>query len=157
MDKTKKNKYLLLTPSMQSVETLKPIAMNQLKKNKEFIINYINATSGNLKTRELLEKYNDDPLLVDNILFMDSVFPKYEVLMDEILAEGDRVMVRARLKGKHEGDFLGIPATHKEVEVPYVVRYEVRKNKIKNSWLISDLLMLVQQLEVRNVPAQQPK
>jgi len=129
--------------------------MNQLKKNKEFIIRYINATSGNIKTRELLEKYNDDPLLVDNIVFMDSVFPKYEVLMDEILAEGDRVMVRARLKGKHEGDFLGIPVTHKVVEVPYVVRYEVHNNKIKNSWLISDLLMLVQQLEVKDLPSKQ--
>jgi len=124
--------------------------MNQLKKNKEFIIGYINATSGNLKTRELLQKYNDDPALVDNILFMDSVFPKYEVLMDEVLAEGDRVMVRARLKGKHEGDFLGISATHKEVEIPYVVRYEVHNNKITHSWLISDLLMLVQQLEIKS-------
>lgn len=126
--------------------------MNQLKKNKEFIIRYINAMSGNLKTRELLEKYNADSALVDNILFMDSVFPKYEVLIDEILAEGDRVMVRARLKGKHEGDFLGIPATHKEVETPYVVRYEVHNNKITNSWLISDSLSLVQQLEVRGMP-----
>lgn len=115
---------------------------------------YINATSGSLKTRELLEKFNGDPGLVDNILFMDSVFPKYEVLVDEILAEGDRVMVRARLKGRHEGEFLGIPATHREVEVPYVVGYEVHRKKITHSWLISDLLKMVEQLGVKGVPAQ---
>jgi len=126
--------------------------MSQLKKNKEFIMKYINAISGNLKAREMLEKYNSDPGLVDNILFMDSVFPKYEILVDEILAEGDRVMVRARLKGVHTGDFLGIPATHKEVEAPYVVGYEVHNNKITHSWLISDLLKIIEQLEVKGVP-----
>jgi len=83
---------------------------------------------------------------------MDSVFPKYEILVDEILAEGDRVMVRARLKGVHTGDFLGIPATHKEVEAPYVVGYEVHNNKITHSWLISDLLKIIEQLEVKGVP-----
>jgi predicted ester cyclase len=128
--------------------------MSQLKKNKEFIMGYINATSGSLKTRELLEKYNGDPGLVDNILFMDSVFPKYEVLVDEIMAEGDRVMVRARLKGRHDGEFLGIPPTHREVEAPYVVGYEVHNNRITHSWLISDLLKLVEQLGVKGVPAQ---
>ncbi len=109
---------------------------------------YINATSGSRKTRELLEKYNGDPGLVDNILFMESVFPKYEVLVDEIMAEGNRVMLRARLKGRHEGEFLGMPPTHREVEAPYVVGYEVHNNKITNSWLIADLLKLVEQLEV---------
>jgi predicted ester cyclase len=129
--------------------------MSQLKKNKEFIMEYINAVSGSLKTRELLEKYNTDPGLVDNILFMDSVFPKYEVLVDEILAEGDRIMVRARLKGRHDGEFLGIPATHREVVAPYVVGYEVHNNKITHSWLIADLLKLVEQLGIKGVPAQQ--
>lgn len=126
--------------------------MNQLKKNKEFIVEYINATSGHIKTRELLEKYNDDRGLVDNIMFFDSVFPAYLVCIDEILAEGDRVMVRARLKGKHEGAFLGIEPTHKEVEVPYVVGYEVQGRKIVHSWIISDLLAFLEQLGVRGVP-----
>lgn len=128
--------------------------MSQLKKNKEFIMEYINAASGNIKTRELLEKYNGDPGLVDNILFMDSVFPKYEILVDEILAEGDRVMVRARISGVHGGEFLGIPATYKKVEAPYVVGYEVHNNRITHSWLISDLLKIIEQLGMKAVPAQ---
>lgn len=43
--------------------------MNQLKQNKEFILEYINAISGVTKTRELLEKYNGDPGLVETIFF----------------------------------------------------------------------------------------
>ncbi len=130
--------------------------MVQLKKNKEFIIEYINSVSGKVKTREMLEKYNADPGLVENILFFDSVFPAYDVRIDEVLAEGDRVMVRARLHGWHKGEFLGIAPTFKEIEVPYVVGYEIQGRKVVHSWLISDNLALLEQLGVRGVPSENP-
>lgn len=114
---------------------------------------YISSVSGQVKTREKLNKYNADPGLVENIMFFDEVFPRYEVAIDEILAEGDRVMVRARLKGKHEGTFLGIPPTHVEIEIPYVVGYQIQNNKVIHSWLISDMLPMLEKLGVRGVPA----
>jgi predicted ester cyclase len=128
--------------------------MNQLKKNKEFIVEYINSVSGKIKTREMLEIYNGDPGLVNNILFFDSVFPAYEVCIDEIMAEGDRVMVRARLKGQHQGKFLGIEATNKRVEIPYVVGYQINNSKIVGTWLISDNLLFLEQLKVEQETAQ---
>ena len=121
--------------------------MNQVKKNKEFILEYILAISGKSKSRELLEKYNHDQGLITHIMFFDSIFKNYEYLVDEIIAEGDRVMVRARLKGKHEGEFLGIPATNKEVEFPFVVGYEIKDEKIVSSWLVANNLVLVEQLK----------
>lgn len=127
--------------------------MSQLKKNKEFIMEYINAISGKPKPRELLEKYNADPGLVQHILFFDSVFPCYEYWPDEIMAEGDRVIVRARLKGKHEGEFLGIAPTSKEIEIPFTVGYEIRNKKIVHSWLIADMLPMMDKLGVRGVPS----
>jgi|APTNR8051073442_1049403.scaffolds.fasta_scaffold00070_110 hypothetical protein len=125
--------------------------MNQLKKNKEFILEYINAISGKPKTRELLEKYNGDPGLVETIIFFDNVFPQYEYLVDEILAEGDRVIVRARTKARHEAEFLGIPATHREVNFPFVVGYEIQEKKIVHSWLIPDYLTLMEQLKGKDI------
>lgn len=121
--------------------------MSQLKKNKEFIMEYINAISGKTKTRELLEKYNADPGLVETIMFFDSVFPNYEYHVDEILAEGDRVIVRARTRATHEAEFMGIPATHKEVDFPFVVGYEIQDRKIVHSWLIPEYLTLLEQLK----------
>lgn len=121
--------------------------MNQLKKNKEFILEYINAISGVTKTREILEKYNSDPGLVDTIMFFDTVFQQYEYLIDEMLAEGDRVIVRARLKATHEAEFLGIPTTHRPVNFPFVVGYEIQNKKIIHSWLIPDYLTLMEQLK----------
>lgn len=38
--------------------------MEQLKKNKEFLIEYFNAISGVIKTRELLTRYIDDTGLI---------------------------------------------------------------------------------------------
>ncbi len=126
--------------------------MDQSKKNKEFIIRYINSLGGLVKTREMCEIYISDNGLIEHILFFDGVFPKYEMLIDEITGEGNRVIVRARLKGKHEGDLNGIPPTHKEVLFPFVVGYEIENNKIISHWLLADQMMLMEQLGVMNQP-----
>ena len=126
--------------------------MSQQKKNKALIMEYVNAMSGQTKTRERLEKYNADPGLIEYILFIDSVFPQYEVFVDEILAEGDRVMLRARLRGMHEGELMGFAPTHKEIEYPFVVGYEIQNNKIVHSWVIADNLILAERLGMQNVP-----
>ena len=119
--------------------------MDQSKKNKEFVIRYINALSGVVKSRELCEMYISDNSLTEHILFFDGVFPKYEMFMDEISGDGNRVIVRARLKGKHEGEMNGIPPTYKEVLFPFVVGYEIEQNKIISHWLLADQMMLMEQ------------
>ena len=127
--------------------------MESVKKNKEFIIRYINAISGEEKTTELIEQFVIDPKLKAHIQFFESSFPKYEILIDEITAEGDRVVVRARSKGKHEGEVSGIPATGKEIEMPFVIGYEIKDQMIVDHWAIGDQLLLMQQLGVMNEPA----
>lgn len=127
--------------------------MDQTKKNKEFIIDYINAISGVSKTQELMDKYILDEKLKNHIRFFEGAFPKYEMIIDEIIAEGNRVVVRARSKAKHEGELNGIPPTHKEVETPFVIGYEIENNKIVNHWLMADQMMLMEQLGVMNQPA----
>lgn len=126
--------------------------MDQAKKNKEFIIRYGNALSGVIKTRELCDQYIKDNSLIEHILFFDGVFPRYEMFIDEITGEGNRVIVRARLKGKHEGELNGIPPTHKEVLFPLVVGYEIENNKIISHWLLADQVMLMEQLGVMKQP-----
>jgi len=127
--------------------------MDQAKKNKEFIIGYINALSGVIKSRELCEKYIADNSLTEHILFFDAVFPNYEMFIDEITAEGNRIILRARLKGKHEGELNGIPPTHKEVLFPFVIGYEIVNHKIISHWLLADQMMLMEQLGIMKQPA----
>src|ERR1700741_797152 len=99
--------------------------MDQTKRNKEFMLRYVDALSGVEKTRELCERYIKDEALIQHILFFDSIFPRYNVLIDEITAEGNRVILRVRMKGRHEGELNGIPPTFKEILVPFVNGYEI--------------------------------
>jgi predicted ester cyclase len=127
--------------------------MEQHKQNKEFIIRYFNAVSGFFKTRELLEQYTTDEELIGHIAFFDTVFPQYEIFADEMTAEGNRVVVRARIKGVHEGELNGILPTHRNVEFSFVVSYDIENGKIAHHWLIADQMALMEQLGVMNVPA----
>ena len=120
--------------------------MNQQMKNKAFLLEYGNALSGIIRTPELLRQYTSDEVLIEHIVFFDSVFPKYEILVDEITADGNRVVIRGRLKGRHEGVFGNIQPTYKNVEFPLVVGYEIENRMIISHWLIADQMALMEQL-----------
>ena len=44
-----------------------------------------------------------------------AAFPDLRVSFEEVIAEGDRVVVRATARGTHRGEFLGVPATGTQV------------------------------------------
>ena len=89
---------------------------------------------------------------MNHIAFFDTVFPKYEMFADEITAERNRVVVRIRVKGCHEGELNGILPTHRKVDFPSVISYEIENGKIVHHWLIADQMMLMEQLGVMNAP-----
>ena len=123
--------------------------MNQVMKNKEFILAYFHAMESNDEiTPELLARYTTDQGLIQHILFFESVFPGYKMAYDEITAEGNRVVVRCNMTGKHEGMFGDIPPTHRTVNLPCVVSYTIENNKIVSHWLIADQTVLMEQLGV---------
>jgi len=127
--------------------------MEQQKQNKEFIIHYFNALSGVIKTKDLVEQYTTDEELIGHIAFFDAAFPRYELFADEMTAEGNRVVVRARFKGCHQGEFNGITPTHRNVDFPFVIGYEIENKKIVHHWLIADSTALMEQLGAMSVPA----
>ena len=120
--------------------------INQQMKNKEFILEYYNAISGKVKTLDLLQIYIIDDVLVQNIAFFDGAFPKYEIFADEMTADGNRVVVRARFQGKHEGVFTDIQPTFRNVKFPFVIGYTIENQKIVSHWLIADQMLLMEQL-----------
>ncbi len=127
--------------------------MEQHKQNKAFIIRYFNALSGTPKTKELVDEFVTDPALMDHINFFETAFPQYEVFMDELTAEGNRVVVKGRFKGCHMGEFNGVTPTQRTVEIPFAVSYEIENEKIVHHWLIADSMALMEQLGAMSVPA----
>ena len=44
-----------------------------------------------------------------------SAFADFKVTIDDIIAEGDKVVIRQTFSGTHKGEFMGIPPTGKSV------------------------------------------
>lgn len=122
--------------------------MNELKKNKQLVVEYFNAISGVKKTEEVMNRFLDDDELKEHIIFFDSIFPRYEIMAEEMTAEGNRVIVLAGIRGKHEGEMNGIPPTYKDVDFKIAVGYIIVKDKIIDHWLIADHVGLMEQLGI---------
>jgi steroid delta-isomerase-like uncharacterized protein len=67
-------------------------------------------------------------------------FPDLEVTIVEDMAEGNNVAIRWTLKATHEGDFAGLPASHKKLEAHGADIFHFENNKIKEAWTIFDAL-----------------
>ena len=77
-----------------------------------------------------------------------SAFPDVSFDAVAMVAEGDEVWAQITIRGTHEGDFLGIPATGRRIEVPAVDRIRVRGGKIVEHWGVMDTFVMMQQLGV---------
>jgi predicted ester cyclase len=119
-----------------------------IEENKAFIHRYLDAFSGKDKPKEKLEQFIADPELIQHGLAAEAAFPKYELIADEMVAEGDRVWMMGRLRGVHTGDFHGIPPTGKQVECPLAVIYRLADGKIAESWVYTDRMTMLEQLGV---------
>lgn len=117
--------------------------------NKKLVQEYWEAISGKEKTPTLSKMYVSDPELLGHIAFFEAAFPKYELMADDFICEEDKVVVRARFKGTHKGDLMGIPPTGKTVEVPFSIIYQMINEKIGKSWLFIDQMELMKQLEIK--------
>ncbi len=75
-----------------------------------------------------------------------AAFPDWHSTVEEMVAEGDRVVERWTGRGTHRGEFQGIPPTGQRVAVPGVVFYRIADGKIAEFRGQFDLMSLMQQL-----------
>ncbi|MBL7862715.1 MAG: ester cyclase [Cyclobacteriaceae bacterium] len=122
--------------------------MATTKLNKELIIRFVNELNAVKKERHHIEQFVADEVLVQHFLFFDHLFPGNELLIDELTAEGNRVILRTRMKGRHDGTLKGISATHRSIEYPMVFGFEIERKKIIHHWLLADQAKLLEQLRM---------
>ena len=77
---------------------------------------------------------------------MRSAFPDFHYAVDDLVAEGDRVVVSWRLLGTHRGDFRGIAPTNRSITLPGIAIYRVAGGKLRERWVVYDLHGLIAQL-----------
>jgi steroid delta-isomerase-like uncharacterized protein len=77
---------------------------------------------------------------------IDAGFPDFQVTVEDLFAEGDKVAVRFTFLGTHEGEFMGIAPTGKRVTMPGIDILRVVDGKIVELWGQEDMLGMMQQL-----------
>jgi steroid delta-isomerase-like uncharacterized protein len=77
---------------------------------------------------------------------MKRAYPDLHAHVDDIVAADDKVALRLTLRGTHQGDFQGIPATGRAVSYVSHEFYCVRDGLIAEEWICSDMASLLRQL-----------
>ena len=136
------------------------------EENKELIRQAIkewNAVKGDVnKMRSLYDKYyapgfiyhdvsagdmNREQTIQDMVTYL-SAFPDVNYSIDDILAEGDKTVIRCTMQATHKGTFIGIPATGKQIVVKAVEIDKIVGGKIVEAWGFSDSQGMMAQLGV---------
>ncbi len=84
-----------------------------------------------------------------------SAFPDVQATIEDMVAEGDKVVVRWTGKGTHRGEFMGIPPTNKQVTFTGGIDiWRYAGGKRVESWRQWDALSMMRQLGVIPEPGQ---
>lgn len=75
-------------------------------------------------------------------------FPDYQTVINDLIAESDRVVARITMSGTHTGNFMGVPATGKWVEFTGIYIARIADGKIVEHWGEEDGVSLLSQLGI---------
>jgi steroid delta-isomerase-like uncharacterized protein len=73
-------------------------------------------------------------------------FPDLAIAVHDALGDGDRIVRRVSFTGTHQGPFLGVPATGRQIRVEGTVILRIVGGQIAEEWVTENLLGLLQQL-----------
>jgi steroid delta-isomerase-like uncharacterized protein len=75
-----------------------------------------------------------------------AAFPDGVTTIEDMIAQGDKVVTRKTYRGTHQGEFLGIPPTGRRVSVGLIDMMRLVDGKVVEHWNVADDLSMLQQL-----------
>lgn len=75
-------------------------------------------------------------------------FPDIKQTIEDVVAEGNKVVYRTTMQGTHTGEFLGIPPTQKSAKINDFTLVKIANRQIVEWWYECNLLELMQQLGI---------
>jgi len=82
------------------------------------------------------------------IAMLHSAFPDFQTTIEDIVAEGDKVVMRQIWTGTHTGEFMGIPPTGNSVSFGVIDILRIAGGKCVEHWGVMDSMTMMQQLGV---------
>lgn len=74
-------------------------------------------------------------------------FPDIQTTAEDLIAEGDKVVVRQTISGTHRGEYMGIAPTGRSVRYDEIFVYRFANGRIVEVWGVVDVLSLMKQLK----------
>jgi C-1 hydroxylase len=74
-----------------------------------------------------------------------NAFPDIEITVIDIVAEGEKVVVLVNWKATHKGEYIGIPATGRKIDITVAMIIKISGGKWVEFWNVTDI-RLAQQL-----------
>lgn len=142
--------------------------MSTLAENKEIVRTYYEKAFNEGRT-DLLEELiaedvvNHDPVSDETLTPEEArgfngfrrhvetareAFSDATVIIEDMIAEEDKVFVRFTFEGTHQGPFGGIEPTGRRISGTNMVLMRLEEGKIAERWAVSDSLGMLQQLGV---------
>jgi steroid delta-isomerase-like uncharacterized protein len=88
----------------------------------------------------------DQETLASSFPAFFAAFPDARGEIEEVVAEGDRVVVRWKTTATHLGEYAGAPPTGRTVAWSGVNLYRLQGGKVVELWQTADVLGLLQQI-----------
>ena len=80
-------------------------------------------------------------------------FPDFHITIEDMLTDGDKVIVRQTHTGTHQGEFAGIAPTGKLIETTEISILRIADGKIREVWVNVDQLTMLRQIGALPDPA----
>jgi predicted ester cyclase len=84
-----------------------------------------------------------------------AAFPDITLDIHDMIAEGDKVAVRYSMAGTQKGEFMGIPATNKRMELTSLCILRLAGGKVAELWVENNSLVMLMQIGIIPLPAGQ--
>ena len=74
------------------------------------------------------------------------VFPDLHITVEDLIAEGDKVVGRNLVTGTHQGDYMGVPPTGRSVAYDEIFIFRFSNGRIAETWGVVDVFSQMRQL-----------
>ncbi|HEV2468872.1 MAG TPA: ester cyclase [Candidatus Sulfotelmatobacter sp.] len=73
-------------------------------------------------------------------------FPDLRFTIEQMIAQSDHVVTQLLMEGTHQGTWMGIPPTGKQLQIRMITTHRIANGKIAEDWVLVESLGLFQQL-----------
>lgn len=88
----------------------------------------------------------DLPTIKQTIRGLQAAFPDIRSDEEDLISQGDKVVVRRTFRGTYKGEFMGVAPSDKEVAYTGIFIAQLSGGKIEEQWVNFDALGLLQQI-----------